>query len=94
MHPADVPKTTIITPLLGLFLCLPFGLRNAAQTFQRMTDRIFDDLPFCFVYLNDILVFSNSLESHQLHLQRILDLCCLRGLTINLEMCFFCCYSG
>ena len=58
MHPADIPKTAFITPFgLFEFLHLPFGLRNAAQTFQRMMDRIFSDLPFCFVYLDDTLVF-------------------------------------
>ena len=58
MLPADIPKTAIITPFgLFKFLCLPFGLQNASQTFQRMMDRIFGDLPFCFVYLDDILVF-------------------------------------
>ena len=76
MRPADIPKTAIITPFgLFEFLCLPFGLRNAAQTFQRMMDRIFGYLPFCFIYLDDILVFSSSLADHQLHLCRILDLC-------------------
>ena len=90
MHPADIPKTAIITPFgLFEFLRLPFRLRNAAQTFQRMMDRIFGDLPFCFVYLDDILVFSNSLEDHQLHLRHVLDLCCLHGLIINLEKCVF-----
>ena len=95
MGPADIPKTAIITPF-GLleFHRLPFGLRNATQTFQRMMDRIFGDLPFCFVYLDDILVFSNSLYDHQLHLRRVLDLCRLHGLTINLEKCVFCCFSG
>ena len=52
-------------------------------------DRIFGDLPFCFVYLDDMLVFSSSLADHQLHLRRILDLCCLHSLTINLEKCVF-----
>jgi hypothetical protein len=38
--PEDIPKTAIIAPL-GLFeyLFTPFGLSNAAQTFQRMMDR-------------------------------------------------------
>ena len=86
MHPTDVPKTTIITPFgLFEFLRLPFGLRNAAQIFQRMMDRIFGDLPFCFVYLDDILVFSSSLADHQLLLRHVLNLCHLNGLTINLE---------
>ena len=55
MRPADIPKTAIITPFsLFELLCLPFSLQNAAQTFQRMIDRIFCDLPICFVYLDNI----------------------------------------
>ena len=37
---ADIPKIAIINPFgLFKFLCLPFGLSNAAQTFQRMMDK-------------------------------------------------------
>ena len=87
MRPADIPKTAILTPFgVFEFRRLPFGLRNAAQTFQRIYNRIFGDLPFCFVYLDDILVFSSSLADCQLHLRGVLDLC-LHGLTINLEKC-------
>ena len=90
MHPADIPKSTIIT-LFGLFefLRLHFDLQNASHTFQRTMDRIFDDLTFCFIYLDDILGFSNSLEDHQLHLHHVLDLCRLQGLNINLEKYVF-----
>ena len=73
MRPADIPKSAIITPFgLFEFLRLPFGLRNAAQTFQRIMNRIFSDLPFCFVYLDDILVFSNSLADQHVHLHHML----------------------
>ena len=90
MRPVPIPQTTIINPFgLFKFLCLPFGLRNTAQTFQRMMDRIFGDLPFCFVYLDDILVFLSSMADHQLHLPSVLDLFHLQGLTINLEKCVF-----
>jgi hypothetical protein len=54
---------------------MSFGLRNAAQTFQRFTDDILQGLDFCFAYL-DILVFSLSLEEHEQHLQAI---CAPRG---------------
>ena len=61
---ADIPMTAIITPFgLFEFLFFPFGLQNTAQTFQRMMDRIFGEPLFCFVYLDDILVFSNFLAS-------------------------------
>ena len=52
-------------------------------------DKIFVELPFYFVYLDDILVFPNSLADHQLHLCRMLDCCHLHRLTINLKKCVF-----
>ena len=59
MAKEDIPKTAIITPFgLFEFLKMPFGLHNAAQTFQRMMDKIFQGLPHVFVYLDDILVSS------------------------------------
>ena len=52
-----IPKTAVITTL-GLleFLRMPFGLKNAAQTFQRLLDSICQPLDFIFVYLDNILV--------------------------------------
>ena len=90
MRDRDILKTAVVTPFgLFEFLRLPFGLRNAAQTFQRMMDNIFGDLPFCFIYLDDILVYSPDLVSHQDHLQQVLQLCRDHGLTINLDKCVF-----
>ena len=65
MASEDVPKTAIVT-LFGMFefLCLPFGLRNTGNTFQRMMDHILGNLPYCFIYIEDILVFSPNLSSH------------------------------
>ena len=61
----DVPKTAIIPPFgMFEFLSLPFGLRNAGNTFQRMMDQILGNLPYCFVYIDDILAFSPDLTSH------------------------------
>ena len=69
VHPADVPKTAIITPF-GLFEFLPmaFGLRNAAQAFQHLMDTACRGLSYVFVYLDDILIFSQSQEEHKTHL--------------------------
>ena len=59
VHPDDIHKTAVITPFgLFEFLRMPFGLKNAAQTFQRFIDSILQDLDFLFVYLDDILVAS------------------------------------
>lgn len=50
----DIPKTAVTTPFgLYEFLKMPFGLCNAAQTFQRLIDEVLCGLPH--VYINDIL---------------------------------------
>ncbi|XP_015604808.1 uncharacterized protein LOC107272301 [Cephus cinctus] len=71
LAPDDVQKTAITTPL-GQFedLVMPFGLRNASQTFRRFMDSIFRDLDFVIVYIDDILVASESPAEHMEHLKQ------------------------
>ena len=90
MNPADVPKTSVVTPF-GAFewLFMPFGLRNAAQTFQRSMDRLVSDLDFAFVYLDDILVASVDLDQHLVHLRILLDRLRDNGFKINSDKCLF-----
>jgi hypothetical protein len=86
----DVPKTAIITPFgLFEFLRMPFGLRNAGMTFQRMMDQLFFDLPCVFVYLDDLLVASRSAAEHKSHLRQVLQQLQANGLVINKEKCVF-----
>ena len=42
---------------------MPFGLKNAAQAFQRLMDRVLIDLPLLFVYLDDVLVASKDMAN-------------------------------
>ena len=84
VEPDDVPKTAIITPFgLYEFVCMPFGLRNAAQTFQRFTDQVLHGLDFCFDYVDDLLVASSSHEEHLQHLRLVLERLDNHGLNIN-----------
>ena len=90
MDPTDVCKTAIVTPFgLFEFLSMPFGLKNTAQTFQRLMDRIFKGLPFVFIYLDDVLVASSSWRNHLEHLRVVLDLLVQNGLVLNLQKCSF-----
>jgi hypothetical protein len=53
---------------------MPFGLNIAPQVFQRWMDKIFKDLKdFCVVYIDDILVFSKTIEEHKKHLKIICE---------------------
>jgi RNase H-like domain found in reverse transcriptase/Reverse transcriptase (RNA-dependent DNA polymerase)/Integrase zinc binding domain/Integrase core domain len=90
VRPEHVCKTAIITPFgLYEFLRMPFGLRNAGQTFQRMMDDVMAGLPFCFIYLDDILVASPDHVTHVQHLREVLQRLSDHGLVINAEKCLF-----
>ena len=90
MDPDDIAKTAIITPFgLFEFLRMPFGLRNAAQTFQRFLDNALRGLPFVFCYIDDILISSANVEEHERHLHEVFQRCAQAGLIINLEKCEF-----
>ena len=92
VDPEDIQKTSIITPFgMFEFLVMPFGLRNTGNTFQHLMDQILGDLPYCFVYVDDILVFSKDLTSHVQHLRDVFLLCREYGLTIGLPKCPVCC---
>lgn len=64
VEPSDVHKTAVTTPLgLFEFRCMPFGLRNTAQMFQCFMDQVIRGVPFCYVYIDDILIASVTLMS-------------------------------
>uniref|UniRef100_A0A5S6R007 Reverse transcriptase domain-containing protein n=1 Tax=Trichuris muris TaxID=70415 RepID=A0A5S6R007_TRIMR len=90
VHQDDVPKTAITTPF-GLFeyLRMPFGLRNAAQTFQRFMDEVTRGLDFCFAYLDDILVASKSSAEHDRHLEQLFRRLREYGVKLNPAKCTF-----
>src|SRR5678815_4727401 len=52
VNPDDRPKTCIATPF-GNFMYnfMPFGLRNASATFQRLIDHVLRGLPFVYAYI-------------------------------------------
>jgi len=52
---------------------MSFGLRNAAQTFQRFMDEVLRDFEFCYAYIDDILVASSSEEEHRDHLRALFE---------------------
>ncbi|GFU17807.1 retrovirus-related Pol polyprotein from transposon 297 [Trichonephila clavipes] len=86
----DIPKTAVTTPW-GLYeythLC--FGLKNAPQTFMRFMHEVLRGLPFCFVYLDDILCYSENAEEHRSHLRTIFQRLSSYGFKLNISKCVF-----
>ena len=86
----DVPKTAITTPFgLFEFLLMPFGLKNAAQMFQRLMDNVTGQLPGVFAYIDDVLVASPSAAQHERDLRCLFDALKCFGLVVNSSKCVF-----
>jgi len=86
----DIPKTAVTTPFgLFEFLYMPFGLKNAGSTFQRYIDSIFSNVPNVFIYLDDILIASESEETHTADVSRVLAILAQNNLRLSLPKCEF-----
>ncbi len=88
----DEWKTAFNTPR-GLFeyLVMPFGLSNAPAVFQALVNDVLRDMvdQFIYVYLDDILIFSRSLQEHVQHIRVVLQRLLENGLFVKAEKCVF-----
>ena len=66
---------------------IPFGLKNAPATFQRLMDKILMKYlhKFCFIYMDDIVICSKSLQEHLQHIKLIFDELREHGLKMQLD---------
>ena len=88
--PEDREKTAFVTPYgLFQFRVMPFGLTNAPATFQRLMEEVLSGLHWttCLVYLDDILIFSATVEDHLVRLRDVLDRLKNAGLKIKPSKC-------
>ena len=66
---------------------MPFGLKNAAQTFQRFIDQILQGFHFCYAYIDNVLIASSNQDEHVQHLQMVLEILEKYGVIINPAKC-------
>lgn len=86
VDPRDIEKTAFATHVgLFEFTRLPFGLCNAPAIFQRIMNRVLHGLTgqICFVYIDDIVIFSKTAEEHAEHLRQVLERLDEAGLKIK-----------
>ena len=92
MHPPDAEKTSFITPH-GLFCynIMPFGLKSAEATYQRLVTKMFRPLlgKTMEVYIDDMLVKSKERSDHTTHLQQAFELLRAYGMKLNPTKCAF-----
>ncbi|MEW8548469.1 MAG: reverse transcriptase domain-containing protein, partial [Candidatus Thiodiazotropha sp.] len=90
MNLEDREKTAFSTgENLFQFKVMPFGLTNAPATFQRLMDLVLAGMHWkcCLVYLDDIIVFTSTVDEHLTKLREVFS--CIRdaGLTLKSSKC-------
>jgi len=72
------------------FVTTPFGLCNAGATFQRVIDMVLAGLSFdiCLAYIDDVIIFSQTIEEHFVRLKLVLERLQNAGLKLKPSKCF------
>lgn len=92
MHESDAQKTAFTTPYGHYhFKRMPFGLKNAPATFQRLMDQVLSGLQGIelFVYLDDIVLYASSLSEHELKFNKLADRLRKANLKLQPDKCEF-----
>jgi len=92
MAASDMNKTAFITDDAHYFYkVIPFGLKNAGATYQRLMDKVFSHLmgQCVEVYVDDMVVKSPSHHQHVQDLSIVFSALCQYNLRLNLDKCVF-----
>ena len=93
MREEDMEKTAFTCEIGHFeFKRLPFGLCNAPAVFQRLMNAILDPAikgKYALVYLDDVIVYSDTIENHRKHLEHVFELLRKEGLKIKPSKCEF-----
>ena len=96
MEPCDREKTAFVCPLgFYEYTRMPQGVTNAPATFQRLMERCVGsmNLQEVLAFLDDLIVFSQTLEEHETRLGQVFDRLRNFGLKLSPEKCSFFCKS-
>ena len=84
------PRAQVVSAFVtneGLYECkvIPFGMKNASATFQRLMNMITHGLEGCVVYIDDIIIYSNDWKTHLERIRKLFQALKKAGLVVNLR---------
>ena len=81
----SIPKTAFMSPFGKYeYVKVPFRLAQAPAYFQELMTGVLKDLPFAMTYLDDIIIYSSTLEEHLQHIKTVFE-----KLSMKLSKCHF-----
>ncbi|XP_018372980.1 PREDICTED: uncharacterized protein LOC108767548 [Trachymyrmex cornetzi] len=82
--------TTFATPFGRYkFLRLPYGISNAPEIFHRVFSQLFEEIPGCTIYIDDIIIHTKTREEHDKVLLKVLEKAREVGVKFNKDKCKF-----
>src|SRR5262249_52338179 len=88
IHEADQHKTAFTwKDAQYVFARAPFGLKSLPSKFQRVIHLITKDLPFVRAFMDDLVVFSTSVDEHTSHDCQVINALNKARLILNVPKC-------
>ena len=87
---SSIPKTAFNSPFGKYeYIKVPFGLVQAPAYFQELMTGILKDFPFAIAYLDDIIIFSKTLQEHLSHIRMVFEKLRTANLSMKKSKCNF-----
>ena len=91
IHPDHRFKTTTLSPWGGAYVYnrLPFGLKSGPSNMQRLLEVTLQGIDNCFLYIDDILLYSKNKQEHLKTLEEIFKRLSENHMPLSIEKCEF-----
>ena len=87
---SSIPKTAFNSPFRKYeYIKVPFGLTQAPAYFEELMTGLLKDFPFAIAYLDDIIIFSKTLQEHLSHIHMVFEKLQTANLSMKNSKCNF-----